>query len=145
MTSADTLQSTLRSGYRRGLTYALHRSWRLCQRASEDLAARIRSGPTSIAKGLQEVADCLKEGEADMMEGPEEAERWARLRKDVVEPLAAKASSWSQEATTELAKDVSTASQVLTKSSIGPTWDLDLLEQMAQEVLAESQQEMEHR
>ena len=80
-----------------------------------------------------------------MMEGPEEAERWARLRKDVVEPLAAKASSWSQEATTELAKDVSTASQVLTKSSIGPTWDLDLLEQMAQEVLAESQQEMEHR
>lgn len=145
LATSDTVSSVIRSGFRRGLAYPLHRNWRLCQRAAEDVASRLSSGSREVLAGLSDMSDCLTEGEKEATEGPDEAARWAALNESVVRPLIAKVQAESDASFSALAVEVKTAARGLTKSTVAPSWDLELLEQMAEEVIAEQSGEQESR
>lgn len=138
MQEEDTVQDVLRAGYRRGLAYPLHRSWKLCERGGQDVIARLSAGKAETVAALQEVIACLQEGAKEAPEGPDEAERWQGLVATVLQPLSQRVATWQGGAFSKLARDVQAALPNLTKANVGATWDLELLEQMAQDVLAEN-------
>lgn len=135
---AHSVQSVLRVGYRRGLVFTLYRNWKLCERAAHDVVRRLSAGKADVLVALQEITACLQEGAKEAPEGPDEAERWSLLVDTVAGPLAQKVTSLAEEDVLSLAQGVSATLPNITKSSIGETWDLELLEQMAQDVLAEA-------
>jgi hypothetical protein len=143
--ASDTVSSVMRSGFRRGLAYPLHRNWKLCLRAAEDLVSRLSSGRQEVLAGLSDISDCLIEGEKEATEGPEEASRWGTLNESVLRPLINKVQADSASSFSALAEEVKAAAGGLTKSHVAPSWDLELLEQMAEEVIAEQRGEQESR
>lgn len=138
------ISSVLRGGYRRGLTYPLFRNWRLCDRATENLASALRK-PQHVFNALQAVRRCLLESAENMAEGQDEAERCLILVETIVEPLALAVKTMVPTDLSQLADDVDSARTSLTKQSVAPSWDLELLEQMAQEVIEEEAAESERR
>lgn len=142
----DSALSVLRGGFRRGLVFPLNRSWKVCQRAADDLITNLSAGKPAILASLSQIVSCLQEGVVEAPEGPEEAQRWDALVSHVVQPLAEKvAESFAEETFTELASQVKAALPQLTKSSVAESWDLELLEKMAEKVLAEAESEQEAR
>ncbi|CAO1636522.1 unnamed protein product [Sympodiomycopsis kandeliae] len=83
----DSVQSVLRAGYRRGLAFPLHRSWKLCERAASDVAARLKAGGEEVGAAFTDMITCLADAEKEAPEGPDEAERWGVLKSTILQPL----------------------------------------------------------
>lgn len=139
-----TMTGALRGGFRRGLAFPLHRSWLLCHKAAGDLTRALRTAGEAVG-ALHRVMSCLADGSKQMPEGPEEGKRWLALSSMVLQPLIAWASVQSDAFFDQLATEVSQASANLTKDVVGPTWDLELLERMALDVMQEERGEIEAR
>ena len=141
----DSAISVLRAGFRRGLVFPLYRSWKLCQRAADGVIENLSSGKPSVLAALSQIAACLQEGVQEAPEGPEEAQRWDDLVSHILQPLTEKVASFPEDTFTQLVSDVKAALPQLTKPLVEQSWDLELLEKMAEEVLAEAASEQEAR
>lgn len=136
--SSAALTDVLRTGFRRGLTYPLHRSWKMCVRALDDLIEGLSSGGRAwVIDSVKGVDTCLQESEEHMQDGPDEAERYGKVRSRLIIPLMDSLQHLHGSTVETLVTELQSVKSTLTKSLVGPTWDLELLEQMATEVLEE--------
>ncbi|CAO1624741.1 unnamed protein product [Parajaminaea phylloscopi] len=136
--------SVLRSSCRRGLVFPLHRSWLLCQKALLDLRDLL-GDEQRVQIALQRIQSCLLDGAEEMLEGPDEAERWRSVAATVVGPLRSWSRSLDAARLAQMVTEVEQAEQRLNKAAVAPSWDLELLEKMAQEVMEEEQAGAEAR
>lgn len=136
--SSAALTDVLRTGFRRGLTYPLHRSWKMCVRALDDLIEGLSSGGRAwVINSVKAVETCLQESEEHIQDGPDEAERYGKVRSRLIVPLLASLQHLDGSSVDFLVAQLESTKPKLTKSLVGPAWDLELLEQMATEVLEE--------
>lgn len=136
--SSAALTDVLRTGFRRGLTYPLHRSWKMCVRALDDLIEGLSSGGRAwVINSVKAVETCLQESEEHIQDGPDEAERYGKVRSRLIVPLMGSLQHLDGSSVDFLVAQLESTKPKLTKSLVGPGWDLELLEQMATEVLEE--------
>lgn len=131
-------QEALRCAYRRGLAFAPHASWAVCKRAHQDAVATLRSPDPrqALAKVLRDLDECLAAAVSEEPEGPMEAERCRGLRESLTrERLGVELGRLDEDLLKGLADELQGIE--MSKTGVGAKWDMELLEQMADEVIEE--------
>lgn len=123
-------QEAVRSAFRRALTFAPHRSWRLCERALRDAHATLQRG--ALAGMLRDIDECLRLAGQEEPEGPAEAERCRELREALTRGRTVGELGGLADEVGAMLAQIDSA-----KTHVGPKWDLELLEKMADEVVEE--------
>lgn len=127
---ADNVISVLRSSIRRQLCFTLYRNWQLSLRIAADVSALLRQKDAAFG-ALQQIQARFEEGDDDAL---------AIYDQFVIKPLMYwYDASFSTQTLSTLADELDHAISTITKEYVGPTWDIELLEDSAREAIAQGE------
>ncbi|PWN36350.1 uncharacterized protein FA14DRAFT_54294 [Meira miltonrushii] len=127
---ADNVISILRSSIRRQLCFTLYRHWQLSLRIAADVSTLLREKDAAFT-AVQQIQTRFEEGDDDAL---------AIYDQCVIKPLAYWFDAlFSTQTLSSLADELEHAISTITKEYVGPTWDIELLEESAREAIAQGE------